>query len=55
MQTNESLGSFAITLPGLGVNDTYDSLPCSIMIYYCWLSVVVHDKIILLTGPWSLT
>jgi hypothetical protein len=23
------------------------------MIYYCWLSIIVHDKIIVLIGTWS--
>jgi hypothetical protein len=55
LQTNELLGSLAIVLSGFWINDTYDSLPCFIMIHYCWLSIVVHDKIILLAGTWSLT
>jgi hypothetical protein len=47
---NKLLDSFAIALPGFGINDIYDSWPCSIMIYYCWLSIIVHDKLIVLIG-----
>jgi hypothetical protein len=55
MQTNKLLGSIAIALPGFGINDTYDSWPCSIIIYYCCLFIIVHGKIIVLTRTWRTT
>jgi hypothetical protein len=48
--TTELLGSFAITLLGFGINITLWS--CS---NYTIVLIIVHDKIIVLMGTWSLT
>jgi hypothetical protein len=48
--TTELLGSFAIALPGFGINITLRS--CS---SYTIVLIIVHDNIIVLTRTWSLT
>jgi hypothetical protein len=51
LQTKELLGSFAIALPGFGkFNAILGS--CS---NYIVVLIIVHDKIIVLIGTWSLT
>jgi hypothetical protein len=52
MQTNELLGSIAIALPGFGINVTFELWSCS---NYVVVLIIVHDKIIVLIGTWSLT
>jgi hypothetical protein len=44
------LCSFAIALPGFGINITLWSCSCYIVVL-----IIVHDKIIVLIGTWSLT
>jgi hypothetical protein len=51
-KTNELLGRLAIALPGFGINVISELWSCSINIIGL---IIVHDKIIVLIGTWSLT
>jgi hypothetical protein len=52
LQTNELLGRLANDLPGFGINVilNYDHVPILVVDL-----IIVHDKIIVLLGTWSLT
>jgi hypothetical protein len=52
LQTNELLGRLAIALPGFGINVTSELWSCS---NFAIDLIIVHDKIIVLIGIWSLT
>jgi hypothetical protein len=52
LQTNELLGSIAIALLDFGINVTFELWSCS---NYVVVLIIVHDKIIVLIGTWSLT
>jgi hypothetical protein len=52
LQINELLGRLAIALPGFGINVTFELWSCS---NYVVVLIIVHDKIIVFIGTWSLT
>jgi hypothetical protein len=52
LQTNELLGILAIALLGFGINVISELRSCSINTIGL---IIVHDKIIVLIGTWSLT